>query len=541
MISRVRTILALLIALLSIAVGRAAVLAPPKLVVILVVDQMRGDYVDKFQDRWTGGLHRLIASGAWFRQTDYPYFTTVTCAGHATISTGSLPFVHGMIGNSWWDRGARKEVACADDDGTSIVSYGRPLKGAGESGRALRTTTLADELRVQLDPAARVVGLSLKARSVVTLVGQRADAAVWFDDRGEWVTSTAFAATPSAAVSRFVQAHPITDDFGSVWDRLLPLDQYWFPSPAVGASPKSGMTPAFPHPIGQEGGEPDAAFYSQWQSSPNSDAYLAKMALALTGDLQLGQRRTDFLGISFSALDRVGHDFGPESHEVQDVLARLDRTLGLLFDGLDRLVGPDRYVVALTADHGVAPVPESVLVRGVGAERLSPNAIQAAAEDALRMLGPGSHVARVLYNDVYLKPGVWPVLERRPALRTRVRAALGRLPGVGAVYFRDQLAGRAFQDDDLGAHVARSFDEERSGDIFVALDPYWLEQASGTSHGTAYGYDTRVPLFLMGRGIAAGEYLQRASPADIAPTLALLAGVTLPHAQGRVLGEAFSR
>src|SRR5262249_8166310 len=159
--------------------------------------------------------------GAWFRQVDYPYFTTVTCAGHSTISTGSLPSIHGMIMNRWWDREKHSEVACADDDSAAPVSYGKPVRGVGESARALRTTALADELRAQLSPAARVISFSLKARSAATMAGQRPDAVVWFKDEGTWVTSTTFANAPVPALADFIKRHPLENDFGKVWERSL--------------------------------------------------------------------------------------------------------------------------------------------------------------------------------------------------------------------------------------------------------------------------------------------------------------------------------
>src|SRR6185503_9960755 len=145
----------------------------PRLIVLVAVDQMRGDYIERFQQQWTQGLRRLIAQGAWFRQANYPYASTVTCAGHSTIGTGTIPSVHGMILNSWWDRARRKAVNCVDDESEKIVSYGRPVPTVGESLATLRTTTLADELRTQLSPAGRVIGFSLKARSVITLSGRR--------------------------------------------------------------------------------------------------------------------------------------------------------------------------------------------------------------------------------------------------------------------------------------------------------------------------------------------------------------------------------
>ncbi|HVW06541.1 MAG TPA: alkaline phosphatase family protein [Vicinamibacterales bacterium] len=514
----------------------------PRLVVMLVVDQMRGDYVDKLQANWTGGFRRLLTDGAWFRQADYPYARTVTCAGHATVSTGSYPAVHGMTGNSWWDRGAKHTVACADDDASTIVSYGSPLTGRGESARALRTSTLADELRAQLDPAAKVVTLSLKARSAVTLAGQRADASVWLDDRGSWVTSSAYTAAPVPAVAAFLKSHPLDADFQQTWDRLLPIDRYLFEPAAVGIVPKGGMTDRFPHRLGETSGEPDTVFFNQWQSSPNADAYLADMALAIATQLQLGRAgHTDFLGISFSTLDKVGHDFGPRSHEIQDVLLLLDRTLDRLFAGLDQLVGKDQYVVSLTADHGVAPVPESARMLGLDANRLSPLTIADAIERELAVLGPGKHVASVESDDVYLTPRTWTQVKATPGLVERLRARLLAIRGVAAVYTRDDLANATSASDPITRRMAASFRPDRSGDLMVLLQPYWLASGTGTNHGTPYGYDTRVPILLMGPHITPGQYLQPASPADIAPTLAFLSGVTLPNAQGRVLAEALAK
>ena len=515
----------------------------PRLIVLLVVDQFRGDFVDRFQHRWTGGLHRLITDGAWFRQADYTYYTTVTCAGHATVSTGSDPAVHGMVQNAWYDRVAGKQVACADDDAASIVSYGKPLAGPGESARALRGSTLADELRAQQNGGATVIAFSLKARSAVTLAGQRADAAAWFDDRGEWVTSSAYAATPVPAVADFVRAHPVDADFGKTWDRTLSKERYLFEAPASGATPKFGMTADFPHVVKGPSEAPDATFFSQWQSSPLADEYLARMATSVGGAVRIGTSgRTDFLGISFSTLDHVGHDFGPDSQEVQDVLVRLDRTLGEFFAGLDRTVGRGNYVVALTADHGVAPIPERAKVQGLDAGRVSAESIRTRIEDTLAAMSPTpvKHVTALVNTDAYLTPGTWDALRKQPTLLAKLRSHLTKVPGVLALYTRDELEAGRFDGDAIGQRLVRSFTPGRRGDLVVVLKPYWITSRTGTTHGSSYGYDTRVPIFLMGQGITAGEYLAPVSPADIAPTLAFLAGVTLPRAQGHVLVEALA-
>jgi predicted AlkP superfamily pyrophosphatase or phosphodiesterase len=515
---------------------------PPRLLVVLVVDQFRADYVDRFGHEWTGGLRRLLDGGARFPLASYSYFSTVTCAGHATIGTGSFPAVHGMVLNEWWDRAKAADVACTDDDAARPVSYGAPMDGVGDSAATLRVPTLADELRAQRDPDTRVLAFSLKARSSATLAGQRGDAVVWFDDRGAWVTSTAYTASPVPAVSAFVKQHPVDADVGRLWDRLLPADRYLFESPAVGVRPGDRMTPAFPHVVGQPGQPPDAVFYAQWQRSPFADAYLASMGLDVAAALGAGsaEGRTDFLSLSFAVLDLVGHQFGPNSHEVQDVLLRLDGTIGELLDGLDRRVGAGRYVVALTSDHGVVPLPERHRRFGLPGGRLPTSAIAEAIDAVLAPLGPGRHVARIAYADAYLAGDTWAKLRERPDLIAALKARLVAMDGIEAVFTRDEIEADRFTGDSIGRQLARSYDRERSGDLLIALAPYWLHGSTGTTHGTGYGYDTRVPLLFMGPGFVPGDYFQAASPADLAPTLAYLAGITLPRAQGRVLSEALA-
>src|SRR5262245_30959195 len=219
----------------------------PRLIVLLMVDQMRGDYVDKFGSQWSGGLKRLVSSGAWFRQADYPYFDTVTCAGHTTVATGTLPWRHGMIMNEWWDRARNKEVTCTDDPHVSPVSYGKPVTGEGDSAAPIRVSTFADELRAQLDPVARVISFSLKARAAIPLGGRRPNAVAWFDDSGTFVTSTAFATAPNPIVADFIKRHPVETDTGKVWVRSLPASAYLYEETALGAHLPDGMSAAFPH------------------------------------------------------------------------------------------------------------------------------------------------------------------------------------------------------------------------------------------------------------------------------------------------------
>lgn len=516
----------------------------PKLIVLITVDQMRADYIDRFQHQWSGGLKRLVAEGAWFRQADYPYFNTVTCAGHASIASGALPSVHGMIKNAWWEAGATRLVQCADDPQQTLVSYGRPLTSVGQSAWRLLTTTLADELRLQLPVAPRVVSISLKARSAIMLAGRRPDAVIWQDEAtGEWTTSTAFAKTPAPFFAAYIGAHPFEKELGRVWDRALPKERYLFDVSTVGQQRLSVQNAEFPHVVKGASDVIDRTATDAWESSPFSDAYLAALAGAALDGLTLGRGPgVDYLAISFSSLDKVGHDFGPDSHEVQDVLIRLDRELAMLLDKLDRDVGRGAYVLALSADHGVSPVPERVKAQGYDAGRIATGALGRAIDQVLAdALGPGSYRTRINNTDIYFNEGVYHRLLEQPQAMERVLHVVRETPGVARVFTRETLLGSGAAADPLVRAVVLGYYPGRSGEVVLAPKPYWTASIETTSHGTGHRYDTHVPVILYGAGITRGEYLQPASPLDIAPTLALLAGVTLPSASGRVLHEALTQ
>lgn len=514
-------------------------LQKPKLVVLISVDQMRGDYVDRFRHQWSKGLHRLVTEGAWFRQSDYPYYNTVTCPGHASMSTGTVPAVHGMVLNQWWDRNNSRLVACTDDDDVKLITYGIAVRGIGNSAKYLMSNTLADEMRLQGSPAPKVVSISLKARSAINLGGHRPDVVIWLDEEdGEWVTSTAFAKAPVPYLADYIARHPLKAEMGRKWERSLPKEKYLYDYSTQDRRGIALITTEFPHTVQGRGNEVLGAFTDAWESSPFSDAYLNALAMTSIDAMKLGRGpATDFLGISFSALDKVGHDFGPDSHETQDTLVHLDAQLGLLLDKLDREVGKGNYVVGLTSDHGVAPVPERVKAMGFDAGRINTVAIGTAIDSVLaRELGPGPYNTRVIYNDIYFNDGVYVKLVQNAKAMDAVLDVVRKTPGVWRVYRKDQLS----TTDPLTRGPALSHYEGRSGDIKMLGRAYWITSSSTTTHGTGHRYDTRVPMMLYGFGIKKGEYLDQVAPIDLAPTLALLTGVTLPDAMGRVLSEALT-
>jgi len=515
--------------------------APPKLVVILVVDQMRADYIDRFQGNWSRGLNRLVKDGAWFRKAAYPYLQTVTCAGHATISTGALPRVHGIPANQWWDRDAGRQMACTEDPSVTNLGYDAPGK-EHNSGYRLKVPTLGDVLRTER--GAHVVTVSAKPRSAIMLAGHGGDAVTWLSEGADtWLTSSAFTPALVPAVKQFIDANPVDADYGNTWTRLLRASRYREKDDDKAERPPGGWTSAFPHVLSGTVGKPDATFRAQWDISPYSDAYVGRLAAALVTSMQLGQHdTTDLLGISFSATDRIGHKFGPDSQEVQDQLVHLDRTIGDLLERLDAAVGRERYVVALSADHGVTPVPERLLRSLKDGGRVGTADIINRIEAKIGpVLGAGKHVAILDGRDmnVYFAPAVYDKLLAAPALLKDVVEAIESAPGVRRAYRKEQLrhADSSSNDDWLPA-AALSYVDGRSGDIVIALRPGWISSADAATHGSATDDDQRVPIIFAGAGIKPGRYDQRVTPADIAPTLAKLCGVALPHAEGNVLSDA---
>jgi predicted AlkP superfamily pyrophosphatase or phosphodiesterase len=506
----------------------------PRLLVTVVVDQLRADYLQQFNRHWRNGFRTLLDQGMVFENARYPYLVTVTCAGHATIGTGALPHRHGMVNNTWWQRKERALTGCSADPATTEITYGRPIR-LGNSAIHLLTPTLADELRAQ-KPGARVVSVSMKARSAISLAGQAADAVVWFDDpSGSWATSKAFASGPVEAVKDFVEKNPYEKDLGRVWTLSGAPESYMNRDAGVGERPPAGWNGLFPHPINGRGGI-DAQFFALWQATPLADAYLGRLASSLVDRYKLGQRDgTDFLGVSFSVLDDVGHSFGPESREIEDILRQLDVTLGALIADLDKKVGRANYVLALSADHGVAPMP--IPPRG---GRVATEDVRERIEDALRTAwGPlqkGTYVEAVNFTDVYFADGVFDKLRGNGTLLASVVKGLEEIPGVLRVLRTDQLSETS--RDPMVRSAALSFMASRNGDLMVIPKEYWFmspRAVIGTTHGSPYEYDTHVPVIFLGGAVKSGRSKANVTPADIAPTLGDLAGVKLPMAEGRAL------
>lgn len=538
-------------------VGNAAEPTPagPSLVVVLTVDQFRADYLTRFGEFLSpGGFKLLLDGGANFADCRYRHAVTKTAAGHAVVLTGVHADVHGIINNAWVDRTTLKRMNCVEDNTVQILGRpevaggGRLPAGAmpmGASPRQLLATTVGDELKLARDGRAKVIGISSKDRSAILLAGKLADAAYWMD-KGRIVTSTHYMKELPAWVRAFNDAGRVDSFFGRTWDRLLSAEAYdriQGPDAAPGEAAEHGMGITFPRRVDGGAATITPAYYEAFENSPFKNEVLLDFARTAIEEEKLGQRGvTDVLCLSFSTNDTVGHNYGPDSHEVMDITLRTDRMLAELFKLLDARVGLRRCTIVFTADHGIAPLPERVkrLGPGVSAGRVDNVLLLKTCEAALdKAYGPLADGRRWLVVDENALLFLRGVLEEKQVKRQDaenvVRDALLTVEFVATAYTRtDMEAGRI--TGEYAAETLRSFHRDRSGDLYYQMKPFWVDRKTGTNHGTPYVYDVHVPLLWYGAGVKPGVYRERVGVDDIAPTLCHLLGIPLPaRSQGRLL------
>lgn len=545
---------ALIAALMLPGVGAAqdvsalpAVAGAPRLVVVIAVDQLRADYMDRFAEHFgPGGFNLFLRRGARFAAARYEHSSTSTCPGHAVILTGSYADVNGIVGNDWYDVAAQREEYCAADRAERLI--GSELEG--RSPRNLKGATVGDVLKVQTGGLARVITVSAKDRSAIMLGGHLADGAYWMEDT-LFVTSTYYRNDLPSWVRELNGSGAVTAYRGRRWDRLLPAGAYDlsgaddFPAEEADA----GMGRTFPHTIAASGTTHED-FVDAFDASPFSNEVVAELAMRAVTAEHLGDDAVpDLLGVSFSANDRVGHAYGPDSHEVLDVTVRLDRVLRRLFEFLDREVGLANVVMVLTADHGVGPMPETVNARHpkAGARRIHPDTVTAAVGAALdARYGAQAGAGWVVWNDapdLYLNPAL---LEQRGIALAEAelvaRDAVASVPGIHLALTGSERAEQRRAGVESGEVF--SFHPGRSGHVYYHADPYSVvdDDVEGADHGSRWKYDQQVPVLWYGRRIEPGTYYSPAAVADIAPTLSALLGLVAPGgSRGRVLEEMLKR
>jgi predicted AlkP superfamily pyrophosphatase or phosphodiesterase len=495
-----------------------------RLAVLVVFDQFRGDYLQRW-DELLGedGFHRLEQDGAWFQNCHYPYANTVTGAGHASLGTGTSPDKHGIIANNWFDRTEGEAVYCAAvpryqrvplaDPAKDNADKPKKSKGGGSPDRLL-SPTLADALKAATDGKGRVVSLSLKDRGAVLTAGKRPDACYWFDaSDGLFVTSTYYRDRAHDWVEEFNKGRPADLWFGRDWRHLRPsLDYAKYSGPddvtGEGLGVKKSQGRAFPHPMTGGQTKPGADYYETLYTSPFANDLLLDLAKRAIDELKLGTNDTpDLLCLSFSSNDPVGHIWGPDSQEVLDTTLRTDLVVKELLNHLDARVGKGRYILALSADHGVCPLPEVSREKGRDAKRLDPKLVREEAEAFLQeKFGKkdGRWIEATDGGSIYLNRAT---LKAAGAEQTRVEEALAdwfiKRPEFQAAYTRTQLLKEIRKEDEISQRVRHSFHPERGGDVYPVLKPYYLMDIylTGTTHGTPHAYDTHVPLLVYGPGV----------------------------------------
>lgn len=544
---------------IAAALATAAESAPPRLAVVISIDQFRADYLGRFAPFFTaGGFARLTAGGTVFTDCHFEHGVIKTAPGHAVMLTGVHANLHGIIANDWklrqWP--ALEEVNAVEDRAAALVGaaprVGRSPGGvleakAGRSPRHLLATTVGDQLKLRHGARAKVYGVADKDRAAILMAGRLADGAYW-TERGRVITSTYYRAELPVWLTAFNAAQRAEQRFGQTWDRLLDpaaYDALQGPDDAPGEATDFGLPRTFPKRI--DGGQPQLspAFYDAFDQTPWNNKLVADLARELITRENLGadDGAPDLLAIGFSQLDRIGHGYGPDSHEVMDSLVRLDRTLAALFEFLDAQVGPGHHLVVLTADHGVAPLPERLQAtqRDLATGRVLGSEVDRHVFAALEaQFGPLPDDLRWAVRDggsYHLNPAALAARALAPAtLAEALGAALRTHPAIAAAATRARLTDPAPLDA-IGEALRLSFHAERSADVLYVLRPYFIDRAnSGTTHGQPYDYDNHVPLVWLGAGAPAGVRPERVSVADLAPTLAALLGVPRPpQAGGRQL------
>lgn len=552
-----RSLLPVVVALLALFNTTISLRAEqPRLVVLISIDQFRGDYLERFHEFFgKDGFNRLLSGGANFVDCHHAHSHTKTGPGHAVMLTGVHANVNGIIGNDWLDRNTLERVSCVGDTSVQIIGLPAPTTPPtnnyqdlylGRSPRNLLAGTVGDELKLSHAGRPKVIGISNKDRAAILMSGRMADAA-YFMEEGRMVSSTYYMKALPAWVTAWNDAGKADAYFGKVWDRVLPVEAYASMDrddmPGEDAT-ASGLGSTFPKNVTGGDVKPGARYYDAFENTPFSNEVLEDFAEAAITNEKLGERAaiTDLLCLSFSANDHIGHLYGPDSQEIMDNVVRMDRTLARFFAFLDRAVGLKRCTIVLTADHGAAPTPEHVhaLHPEIPAGRIDGKRLVQTCEDALnRAFGSlekgGSWLLRDDGSIVFRQEVLADKKVTSAAAQQVVREALLSLDFVQAAYTRTQLESGAVVDE-LGRQAVLSFNRERSGDVYFQAKPWYFSREFGSNHGTPYNYDTHVPLVWFGVGVKPGVYTQRVNVADLAPTLAHLLGLNAPPmAEGRVL------
>lgn len=518
----------------------------PKLFVLVVFDQMRGDYLIRWQPHFReGGFRRLLNDGAWFQNCHYPYAGTITGAGHASLLSGCTPSIHGIVANEWYVPATASSLNCVASLKHQRVPRIMSAASASEgrvSPENMQAPTFGDVLKDATRGEGRVVGLSLKDRSAALPAGKTPDACYWFDTAvGSFLTSTYYTEQVHPWVDKLNGDRLADKYFGKDWTRFRDdLDYAKLIGPddvkGEGSGAKQGRT--FPHAMDAGLKQPGTDFYKAIYNSPYGNEILLGLAKAAIDAEKLGADDVpDLLTVSFSSNDSVGHTWGPDSQEVFDITLRSDAIVKELLDYLDAKVGQGRYLVALSADHGVCAVPEVAGPRGTDAGRVSSTDLLKQANAFLEAQFGGSGIEQPKWIKAFGNGWFYLDQEKLKVADVTLKQAsqvlcewLRKQHGLSTAYTREQLEGTISPEDVIGQRVRLSYFPERCGDVVLVMRPHWLlgDNTTGTTHGSPFGYDSHVPLLIYGTSVKPAIRMDRVPPAAIAPIFSQALGVAPP-------------
>lgn len=504
----------------------------PKLIIGIIVDQMRQEYLYRYADRYSeGGFKRMMNEGFMMKNGHYNYIPTYTGPGHASIYTGTTPATHGIIGNTWYVRSLNKSIYCAEDSTVTNVG-GTPANGQ-ISPRNLLTTTITDELRFTTNKRSKVVGLAIKDRGASLPAGHLGDA-YWYDsNNGDFMTSTYYYDSLPKWVQDF-NAKKLPDSYLSkTWEPLYPIGTYVqsiddnnaFEAPFIGKE-----TPTFPYKLDSLRANNDS--YGLIAATPFGNNLTLDFALAAIEGEQLGKRgETDFLAVSFSSPDYIGHRFGPASKEIEDNYLRLDLEMEKFLNYLDKTYGKGEYLIFLSADHGVAEVATHMVSENVPAGNLNIAYISGQLKGYTQQkYGMGDWIINFSNEQIFLNSELAKEKGVKISdIEEDLAKFLMKFKGIKEVYTSTAMRNTAFTQD-RPALLQMGYNHKSSGELLLILEPGWLTGgARGTSHGTGFSYDTNVPILFFGWGVKHGSSSRYASITDIAPTLSMMLDIRLPN------------
>lgn len=502
----------------------------PKLVVGIVVDQMRYDYLPRYWDKYKeGGFKRLINRGYNFADNHFNYFPTYTGPGHAAVYTGTTPSINGIVGNAWYDRSIDKSMYVVAD--STVNSVGTTSSSGKMSPKNLLSTTVTDELKMASSES-KVIAISVKDRGAVLPGGHLSDGSFWFEDStGNFISSSWYGSELPGWLQDFNESGLARELSQKTWTPLLAKDQYTESdddeTPYEGTFPNEEKA-VFPHKLGNFSGD------SYWpvKASPFGNTLVKELAKkAIAGENMGSDQTTDFLAVSFSSTDYVGHQFGPHSVEIEDTYLRLDRDLADLLNYLDQEVGKGNYMVMLTADHGAVSVPAQLVDKGLPGGYFDTDKALAALSDFLKKeYGDADWIESYTNQQVYLDRDL--LAQKGISLKEMQNKAadfLLKFEGVLATNTAYNFVNKDYSDGQQ-AMYERGFQYERSGDVYIQLKSGWLDSNSstGTSHGSPYNYDTHVPLLFYGWKIPQGTSSERTVIPQIAPTISNILNIGFP-------------